>query len=75
MLKLVVPRDFTDFRDFKDFRLDFRDFRSDFRTFVHGISEVIGPSYLCSSSSVEVKKYPPIERSTDFKLKIIVYKV
>jgi len=51
--------DFKDFRDLtvdfkviklrsnytgRDFRLDFGDFRSDFRTFVHRISEVVGPS-------------------------------
>jgi len=48
-------RDFTsgfkvkhDFRDFGSYFMgyrDFRDFRSDFMTFVHRISEVVGPSY------------------------------
>jgi len=41
---MVSKPDFRDFSsDFTDYR-DFRDFRSDFRTFVHQISEVVGPS-------------------------------
>jgi len=39
--------DFKEYRDFmvcRDFRLDFTNFRSDFRSFVHRISEVVGPS-------------------------------
>jgi len=43
----VLKPDFRDVcSDFTDIRLDFRDLRSDFRTFLHRISEVVGPLVL-----------------------------